>query len=53
MRDRENAKDPTEQIPEVVPNAETLEAFSELDSGGGYRFKGNTKQLFNELLKDQ
>lgn len=39
-------------IPEEVPNAETLEAFSELDNGGGYLFKGTTEQLFNELLED-
>ena len=34
-----------------VPNAETLEAFAELESGGG-RFIGPTEQLFAELMED-
>ncbi len=37
---------------EDVPNAETLEAFEELESGGGHRFSGTTDQLFVELLKE-
>jgi len=36
-------------IPDETPNAETLEAFAELDSGGGYKFSGSTEQLFAEL----
>ena len=35
-----------------VPNAETLEAFAELESGGGYRFSGPTEQLFAELMEE-
>ncbi len=35
-----------------VPNAETLEAFEELESGGGHRFSGTTDQLFAELLEE-
>ena len=33
-----------------IPNAATLEAFEELDSGGGYHFTGSTEQLFAEIL---
>ena len=39
-------------VPDETPNAETLEAMSELDSGGGYRFTGSTEQLFSELMED-
>ena len=39
-------------VPEETPNAATLEAFSELDNGGGYRFSGSTEALFSELLED-
>ena len=35
-----------------TPNAETLAAFAELDNGGGYRFNGDTEELFRELLED-
>ena len=38
-------------LPDEVPNAETLEAFSELDSGGGHSFSGPTEQLFAELME--
>lgn len=37
-------------VPDETPNADTLEAFSELDNGGGFRFSGTTEQLFNEIL---
>lgn len=39
-------------IPDEMPNAETLEAMAELDSGGGRRFTGSTEQLFAELMGD-
>ena len=39
-------------IPDETPNAETLEAFAELDNGGGCRFSGSTDELFKELLED-
>lgn len=39
-------------IPDEIPNAETLEAFAELDSGGGRRFSGSTDELFAELMGD-
>lgn len=35
-----------------IPNAETLEAFDELDNGGGFVFSGATEQLFNELAEE-
>lgn len=39
-------------IPDEMPNAGTLEAMKELDSGGGHRFSGSTKELFAELMED-
>ncbi len=39
-------------VPDETPNAETLEAFAELESGGGHRFSGITEQLFAELMED-
>ena len=38
--------------PEYTPNADTLEAFTELDTGGGHTFKGPTSDFFAELLED-
>lgn len=38
-------------IPEEVPNAETIEAIHELESGGGTVFTGSTKELFAELME--
>jgi hypothetical protein len=38
-------------VPEETPNAETLEAMAELESGGGHKFSGTTKQLFTELME--
>lgn len=40
-------------VPDETPNAETLEAFAELDNGGGHSFSGTTEQLFSELLEDE
>lgn len=39
-------------VPDESPNRETLEAFAELDSGGGHYFSGTTQQLFEELMED-
>ncbi len=39
-------------IPDEVPNAETLEAFDELQNGGGNRFTGSIEELFKELMED-
>ena len=39
-------------VPDETPTAETLEAFSELDSGGGQRFTGSTQMLFSQLMED-
>lgn len=38
-------------IPEETPNAETLEAIHELESGGGTVFTGSTEDLFAELME--
>lgn len=38
-------------IPDEIPNIETLEAFSEIERGGGNRFSGSTVQLFAELAE--
>ena len=40
-------------VPDETPNAETLEAFAELDNGGGHRFSGTTEQLFTELMENE
>lgn len=39
-------------VPDKTPNAETLEAFAELDNGGGHKFTGSTEALFAELTED-
>jgi hypothetical protein len=39
-------------IPEEVPNSETLEAFAELENGGGTLFTGSTEALFAELMEE-
>ncbi len=39
-------------VPDETPNAETLEAMAELDSGGGHRVTGSTEVLFAELMED-
>ncbi|MCM1107224.1 MAG: hypothetical protein NC355_09815 [Blautia sp.] len=39
-------------VPDETPNAETLEAFAELENGGGHRFSGTTEQLFAELMEN-
>ena len=33
-------------VPDETPNAETLEAFDELENGGGYHFRGSTEMFF-------
>ena len=39
-------------IPDEIPNAETLEAFAELENVGGHLFTGSTEDLINELMED-
>ena len=39
-------------VPDDMPNSDTIEAFQEIDSGGGHTFKGSTKSLINELMED-
>ncbi|MCJ7833846.1 hypothetical protein MUB23_00370 [Cuneatibacter sp. NSJ-177] len=39
-------------VPDEMPNTETLEAFTELDNGGGHHFTGSTEQLFAELMEN-
>lgn len=39
-------------VPDETPNTETLEAFAELERGGGHSFNGTTEQLFAELMED-
>jgi DNA-damage-inducible protein J len=34
-----------------VPNAETRKAIEELEAGGGTVYQGNTKQIFDSVLK--
>lgn len=38
-------------VPDETPNADTLEAFAELENGGGHKFSGTTEQLFAELME--
>lgn len=38
-------------IPDETPNADTIEAIEELESGGGFRFEGSTENLFAELME--
>ena len=43
-------------IPDLTPNAETLEAMAETDQmiagGGGEHFTGSTEELFRKLLEE-
>lgn len=39
-------------VSDETPNADTLEAFAELDDGGGHGFCGTTQQIFSELTED-
>ena len=36
-----------------IPNAETLEAFEELDNGGGHTYTGPVENLISSLLEDE
>ena len=38
---------------EEVPNAGTLEAFEELDNGGGHTYNGPVENLISSLLEDE
>ena len=42
-----------EYIPDEIPNAETVESFSEIGTGNGTHFKGNTKNLFLNLQESE
>ena len=35
------------------PNADTVEAIKELESGRGTKFKGKTRDFINEIIKEQ
>ena len=48
MSNQDIAKSMIDQL----PDADTLEAFAELDAGGGHTFTGSTSDLFEELLED-
>ena len=39
-------------VPDETPNAETIEAFTELDNGGGHPFNGTTEELFSDLMEE-
>ena len=39
-------------VPDEPPNADTIAAMQEIESGGGHRFSGTTEQLFAELMED-
>lgn len=39
-------------VQDEIPNADTLEAFAELENGGGHAFSGTTEQLFAELAEE-
>jgi hypothetical protein len=39
-------------ILDETPNAETLEAMTELENGGGHKFSGTTEKLFTGLMED-
>ena len=39
-------------VPDETPNAETIEAFTELDNGGGHPFNRTTEKLFSELMEE-
>ncbi|MFR5450682.1 MAG: helix-turn-helix domain-containing protein [Roseburia hominis] len=42
-----------EYIPDTSPNTETVEAFAEIATGNGTHFKGNTKNLFQNLQESE
>ncbi|HIS30048.1 MAG TPA: hypothetical protein IAB44_00625 [Candidatus Limivivens intestinipullorum] len=52
MSNQDFAKSLIDQIPNEAPNAETLEAFAEIENGGGHKSSGSAKQLFAELMED-
>ncbi|GFI28651.1 hypothetical protein IMSAGC013_00028 [Lachnospiraceae bacterium] len=39
-------------VPDEIPNADTRQAFAELEKGGGYKFSGTTEDLFAVLMED-
>lgn len=40
-------------VPDETPNADTLEAFEELDNGGGHTYTGPVENLISSLLEDE
>ncbi|GEM_PF-415535 len=42
-----------DEIPNEIPNDETLDSFSEIETGNGTHFKGNTKDLFQNLQESE
>lgn len=36
-----------------TPNADTMEAFEELDNGGGHTYNGPVENLISSLLEDE
>ena len=40
-------------VPDETPNADTLEAFEELDNGGGHTYNGPVENLIDSLLEDE
>lgn len=39
-------------VRDETPNEETIAAFQEIANGGGTRFQGTAKELFQELLEE-
>ena len=39
-------------VPDETPNADTLEAFEELDNGGEEHFSGTAEELFKKILSE-
>ena len=40
------------EVPEEMPNAETIASMEELENGGGTLFTGSTEALFAELMEE-
>ena len=42
-----------EAVPDEVPNATTIAAIEELESGGGERWTGSTADLWKHILEEE
>ena len=42
-----------EAVPDEVPNATTIAAIEELESGGGERWTGSTEDLWKHILEEE